>query len=350
VKDTVSIDHVTIGPGYPPYIIAEISANHHGDIQQALKLVELAKKSGANAVKLQTYTPDTMTLDSDKKDFLIQDGPWAGSTLYSLYKQAHTPWQWHEKIFARAGDLGITCFSSPFDETAVDFLETLNVPAYKIASFEMTDIPLVDYIAQKKKPVIVSTGLASVQEIADTVKRIQSIHDQIILMHCVSGYPAPASQYNLRIIPDLRKKMNVLVGLSDHTLGTATAIAGVSVGAVAIEKHFIEDRTHKGPDSAFSVEPDELAQLCRDSKTAWASLGEVSYALKPSEKENLKFRRSIYFVQDMEKGQTIKADHIRRIRPGYGLPPKYFNELIGRRVKTKIEKGTPASFDLLVDG
>lgn len=337
-----------IGSNFPPYIIAEISANHNGDINKALRLIEIAKESGADAVKMQTYTADTMTLDVDKDDFKIRSGLWKGYTLYDLYKEAHTPWDWHEKMFNHAKEVGITLFSSPFDETAVDFLETLNTPAYKIASFEATDTPLIEYIAKKNKPMIMSTGMANLEEITESVDVIKKAgNDQLVLLHCISAYPAMAKDYNLKTIQDLSQKFNVITGLSDHTLGTATSVASVSLGASVIEKHFIEDRNDKGPDSEFSLEPDELKKLCEETKIAWEAVGEVNYKRKAQEESNAVFRRSIYFSEDLDKGDIISKANIRRIRPGFGLEPKYFYELLGKKVIKNVEKGQPVSWDTI---
>lgn len=337
----IKIDNKLISANTPPYIIAEISANHNGDISKALRLIEIAKECGADAVKMQTYTPDTMTLDCDLDDFKIKGGPWNGYTLYQLYKEAHTPWEWHKIMFQKAKEVGITIFSTPFDETAVDLLEELNTPVYKIASFEVTDIPLIEYIAKKNKPIILSTGMANFEEITEAVNTIKKYHNKLIVLHCVSGYPTPPEQSNLKTISDIAQKFNVISGLSDHTLGTATAVASVALGACVIEKHFTHSRNDKGPDSAFSLEPHELKKLVEESKTAWSSIGSAGYERKEAEKDNVKFRRSIYFVKDMKAGDTITEDCIKRIRPGFGLEPKYFNSIIGKKVTTNITRGMP---------
>jgi N-acetylneuraminate synthase len=343
--------HITIagrliGADQPPYVIAELSANHNGRLDTALRLVEEAKACGADAIKLQTYTADTITLASDAEDFQITDGPWAGRTLHDLYQEAHTPWAWHEALFARANELGITIFSSPFDTTAVDLLESLDAPAYKIASFEAVDLPLIRYVARTGKPMIISTGLADQDEIQEAIDAARAGGcRQLCILHCVSGYPAPAGDYNLRTIPDMVARYGVPTGLSDHTLGNTTAIAAVAVGAVLIEKHFTLDRRGGGPDDAFSLEPEELRALCRDAKIAWEALGRVDYGRKSSERGNLKFRRSLYFVKDLQAGEVIPADAVRSVRPGYGLAPKHLDEVIGRTVLKAVRANSPVTWD-----
>ncbi|MBC98976.1 MAG: pseudaminic acid synthase [Halobacteriovoraceae bacterium] len=339
------IDGVKIGAGYKPYIIAEISANHNGDINKALRLIEIAKESGANAVKLQTYTADTMTIKSDREEFKIKGGLWDGHTLYDLYEWAHTPWEWHKKLFDKAKEVGISIFSTPFDESAVDFLMELKTPAFKIASFEATDIPLIEYIAKQGKPIIISTGMANIEEIEQAVNTIKKYNDQLVVLHCVSSYPTPPEEMNLRTIVDISERFNVISGLSDHTLGTTTAVVGVSLGASVIEKHFIESREDKGPDSAFSLEPYELKKLVKETSTAFSSLGCANYDRKSSEKENIVFRRSIYFTKDLKKGDEITKENIRRIRPGFGIAPKFYNEILGQVVNKDISKGTPVHWD-----
>ena len=344
----ISIAGRPIGPDYAPYIIAELSANHNGKLETALKIIEEAKKAGADAVKLQTYTADTITLDSDAEEFQIHGGLWDGKNLYQLYKEAQMPWEWHATLFEHARKLGITIFSSPFDNTAVDLLESLNAPAYKIASFEAVDLPLIKYVASTGKPMIISTGMADAEEIQEA---IDAAHEggckELAILHCVSGYPAPAEDYNLRTIPDMMNRFGLVTGLSDHTLDNTTAIASVVMGASVIEKHFTLDRSGGGPDDSFSLEPAELAALCRDSKTAWASLGQVDYGRKSSEQGNVKFRRSLYFVKDLKAGDVITADAVRSVRPGFGLPPKYLHEIIGQRVKKDILANTATSLDIL---
>ena len=337
-----------IGENHPPYIIAELSANHNGSLERALKTIKMAKSMGADAVKFQTYTPDTLTIDSDKEDFKIKGGLWDGLTLYELYKSAFTPFEWHEEMFNYAQSVGITCFSTPFDESAVDLLEDLNTPAYKVASFEIIDIPLIQYIASTKKPMIISTGMANKEEIQEAVDVArENGSNELILLHCISGYPTPVEQSNLMTIPDMKNYFGLPVGLSDHTLGIEVSIASIALGASVIEKHVTLDASDKGPDSEFSIEPDQLNSLCIKCKSAWEALGSAGYERKPVEKDNIKFRRSIYVVRDIDSGEVLTKENIRSIRPGYGLPPKYFNELIGKRVKSRVEKGTPLDWDML---
>ena len=337
-----------IGENHPPYIIAELSANHNGSLERALKTIKMARSMGADAVKFQTYTPDTLTIDSDKEDFRIKGGLWDGFTLYDLYKSAFTPFEWHEEMFNYAQSVGITCFSTAFDESAVDLLEDLNTPAYKVASFEIIDIPLIQYIASTKKPMIISTGMANKEEIQEAVDVArESGNNELILLHCISGYPTPVEQCNLMTIPDMKNCFGLPVGLSDHTLGIEVSIASIALGASVIEKHVTLDASDKGPDSEFSIEPDQLNSLCIKCKSAWEALGSAGYERKPVEKDNIKFRRSIYVVRDIDSGEALTKENIRRIRPGYGLPPKYFNELIGKRVKSRVEKGTPLDWDML---
>ncbi len=349
-KPYIEIDGRRIGADFPPYIIAEMSANHNGQLDTAYQLIERAQKAGASAVKLQTYTADTLTLNSTKPDFQINDGLWAGRTLHDLYEWAHTPWDWHKPLFEHGRKLGITLFSSPFDTTAVDFLEDLNAPAYKIASFEAVDLALIRYVAQTGKPMIISTGMADATEIAEAIDTArQAGCEQLVVLHCVSGYPAPAGDYNLRTLPDMAERFGVMTGLSDHTLDNATAIASVALGACLIEKHFTLDRQGGGPDDSFSLEPEELEQLCRDTRIAWEALGQVNYGRPSSELGNVKFRRSLYFVQDLAAGDLITAESVRSVRPGYGLAPKHLDEVIGKRVNTAVERHTAVSWDLLVD-
>ncbi|HGW5056989.1 TPA: pseudaminic acid synthase [Citrobacter koseri] len=337
-----------IGADFPPYIIAELSANHNGDINTAFRLIEIAKESGADAIKIQTYRPDTITIDCNKEDFQIKDGLWKGKSLYQLYEWAHTPWEWHQKLFEKAKEVGITMFSSPFDFTAVDLLEELDAPAYKIASFELVDLPLIRYVASKGKPMIMSTGMADEHEIQEAIDAAYGAGcKELVVLHCVSGYPAPAEDYNLATIPDMAKRFNVITGLSDHTIDNTTAVASVVLGANIIEKHITLDRNGGGPDDSFSLEPKDLVALCRDAKTAWMALGRVNYERKESEKGNLKFRRSLYVVKDVKKGEKLTSENVKSIRPGYGMAPKYYDEIIGTTVNQSLEKGTPLSFELI---
>jgi pseudaminic acid synthase len=345
---TIEINGRAIGSSHPPYVIAELSANHNGSIETALKLIDEAKRAGADAVKLQTYRPDTITLELDTPEFRINEGLWGGKTLYELYHEAHTPWEWHKTLFEHARHREITIFSSPFDATSVDFLESLDAPAYKIASFEAVDLPLIRYVASQGKPLIISTGMADEQEIQEAVEVSRSAGcSQLALLRCVSGYPAPSDEYNLRTIPDMQARFGTLVGLSDHTLDNTTAIAAVAMGASIIEKHFTLDRLGGGPDDSFSLEPTELNALCRDVKIAWQSMGSIEYGCKPSERANVKFRRSLYFIKPLHPGDVITEDAIKSVRPGYGLAPKYLPEVIGRRVKKPVCYGDPVTFDRL---
>ena len=338
-----------IGQEYAPYIIAELSANHNGSLENALKIIELAKSAGADAVKLQTYRPDTITLDSTSEEFCIKGGLWDGRTLYELYEQAHMPWEWHKPLFDYARKLGITIFSSPFDKTAIDLLEDLGAPAYKIASFEAIDLPLIRYAASTGKPLIISTGMADQTEISEAIEAARSSGcNELAILHCVSGYPAPAEDYNLNTIPDMIKRFELVTGLSDHTLDNTTAIASVVLGASIIEKHFTLDRNGGGPDDSFSLEPAEMADLCRDTKTAWYALGRVDYGRKSSEVGNIQFRRSLYFVKDMQPGDVITPDCIRSVRPGFGLAPKYYEEIIGGRIKIALSKNTPVMWEQFI--
>lgn len=339
---SIQIAGRAIGPDHPPYVIAELSANHNGSLNTALRIVEAAKQAGADAVKLQTYRPDTITLDCDSEDFRISGGLWDGRTLYELYEEAHMPWEWHKPLFDHARSLGITIFSSPFDTTAVDLLEDLNAPAYKIASFEAVDLPLIRYAAGTGKPLIISTGMADAEEIAEAIAAARDGGcRELAILHCVSGYPAPPEDYNLRTIPDMIERFGLVTGLSDHTLDNTTAIASVALGASIIEKHFTLDRSGGGPDDSFSLEPAELAALCRGAKTAWQALGRVDYGRKSSEQGNVQFRRSLYFVKDLKAGDVITADAVRSVRPGYGLPPKHLDAVIGKRVLKDTRSKTP---------
>jgi pseudaminic acid synthase len=350
MKPYITIDGQKIGPDYPPYIIAELSANHNGDINRAFKIMEEAKKSGADAIKLQTYTHDTITMDCDSEDFQIHGGLWDGQTLYELYKGAHMPWEWHKPLFEKAKELGITIFSSPFDFTAVDLLEELNAPAYKIASFEVIDLPLIARVAKTGKPLIISTGMATQEEISEAIETARDNGcSELVVLQCVSGYPAPAEQYNLRTIPDIAQRFNVLAGLSDHTIDNATAIAAVALGACLIEKHVTLDRNGGGADDSFSLEPSELTQLCRDSKTAWSSLGKVNYERTEAEQGNVKFRRSLYVVENIESGDILTKNNVRSIRPGFGIAPKHYFDILGKKAKQDIAKGTALQFQLFED-
>ncbi|MBL4873860.1 MAG: pseudaminic acid synthase [Rhodobacteraceae bacterium] len=351
MNKSITIDGTTIGIDHPPYLIAEISANHNGKIENALSLIEKAKVAGADAVKLQTYRPDTITLDCDSEDFRISGGLWDGRTLFELYEEAHMPWEWHAPLFAHARNVGITIFSSPFDTTAIDLLEDLNAPAYKIASFEAVDLPLIRYAASTGKPMIISTGMADAEEIAEAVSAAREGGcSELAILHCVSGYPAPPEDFNLRTIPDMIERFGLVTGLSDHTLDNTTAIASVAVGASIIEKHFTLDRTGGGPDDSFSLEPKEMAELCEGAKTAWSALGKIDYGRKSSEEANIRFRRSLYFVKDLQSGDIINADAVRSVRPGFGAAPKHLDQVIGSRVTIDTKANTPVILANLKSG
>jgi len=343
-RTEILIDGRAIGQDRPPYVIAEMSANHNGSLDRAFKLIEAAKTAGADAVKLQTYKPDTITLDSDSEDFQIRGGLWHGRTLYQLYAEAHMPWDWHKPLFEHASKQGITIFSSPFDRTAVDLLEDLNAPAYKIASFEAVDLPLIKYVAGTGKPVIISTGMADADEIGEAIAAARDGGCcQLAVLHCVSGYPAPAAEYNLRTIPDLITRFGLVTGLSDHTLDNTIAIVSIGLGVSIIEKHFTLDRNGGGPDDSFSLEPADLAQLCTSTRSAWESMGGVDYGRKSSEQGNAKFRRSLYFVKALKAGDVVTEDAVRSVRPGFGLAPKFLPELLGRKVVRDVAKNSPVS-------
>jgi len=333
-----------------PFVIAEMSGNHNQSLERALAILEQATRAGVNALKLQTYTADTMTIPSEKLDFFIHDknSLWKEQSLYELYKKAHTPWEWHKPIFDRARELGIVAFSTPFDTTAVDFLEELDCPIYKIASFEIVDLLLIKKIAQTGKPIIMSTGMATVAEIDEAVRTIRAEgNNQITLLKCTSTYPASPTDSNLRTISHLRELFNCEVGLSDHTLGIGVAVAAVALGATVIEKHFTLSRAEGGVDAAFSMEPQEMKMLVEETQRAWQALGKVHYGPTEAEKKSLVYRRSLYFVKDMSAGDVITPDCIRSIRPGYGLPPKYFDSLLGIAIRKNVKAGTPVSFDVL---
>ena len=338
----IKIDNKFIGNSYPPYIIAELSANHNGSLRRALSTITAAKKAGANAVKLQTYTADTMTIDSNKDDFKIKSGLWKNKRLYDLYKDASTPYAWHQKLLKHAQKIGITCFSTPFDETAADFLKKLKVPAYKIASFELNDLELIKHVAKNNKPIILSTGMSTLSQISRAVKAAKSVGTKkIVLLYCISGYPTPNKDFNLLTLQDLKKKFKVIVGLSDHSKSSIVANAAVSLGANVIEKHFKLDDDEDGYDSKFSINPRELKELCEETYSTWQSLGKINYKLKSSEKESIKFKRSLYFVKDLNKNEKISKNDIRKIRPGYGKDPSFFSKVVGKHVNRKITRGTP---------
>ena len=324
----------------PPYIIAELSGNHRGSLEKALKVIQAAKDVGVDALKIQTYTPDTMTINSNKSDFQISEGLWKGRSLYDLYAEAHTPYEWHEEMFSFAKKLGITIFSTPFDETAVDLLESLNAPAYKIASFELVDLPLIRYVASKGKPMILSTGMSDENEIEHALVAAREAGcKDLAILHCISGYPTPLEEANLSLINKLQSKFNVNVGLSDHTKGITASIIGTALGATIIEKHFTLSRAEGGVDSEFSLEPKEMKELITQCRNAKRAMGTGTFRRKNLELENKIFRRSLYFVEDIASGEMIKSHHIRRIRPGFGLAPRFLSKIIGRRLKKDVLKG-----------
>jgi pseudaminic acid synthase len=339
-----------VGPGCRPFIVAEMSGNHNQSLERALQIVEAAAAAGAHALKLQTYTADTMTLDLDEGLFHIGDPSnlWTGRTLYDVYREAHTPWEWHAPIFERCRALGMLGFSSPFDASAVDFLETLGVPCYKIASFENTDLPLIRKAAATGKPLIISTGMASVAEIGEAVAAARGAGCRdLVLLKCTSSYPASPENTNIRTIPDLRERFGCLAGLSDHTMGLGVAVASVALGAVLIEKHFTLRRADGGVDSAFSLEPAELASLVTETERAWQALGEVRYGPTAQEKTNALYRRSLYVTRDMKAGERFSAENVRAIRPGAGLAPKHYDEVLGRKARTALKRGTPLSWEVV---
>lgn len=336
-----------IGPDAPPFLIAEMSGNHNQSLDRALAIVEAAAASGAHALKIQTYTADTMTLDLDEGEFRVEHPLWGGQSLHKLYQQAYTPWEWHAPIFRRARELGLLAFSTPFDASAVDFLEDLEVPAYKVASFENTDLPLIRKVAATGKPMIISTGMATVAELDETVRaaRAAGCRD-LVLLKCTSTYPATPENTHLRTIPHLRELFGCQTGLSDHTMGVGAAVAAVALGATVIEKHFTLNRAEGGVDASFSLQPGEFGQLAVETERAWQALGEVRYGPTEAENNSLVFRRSLYIVADLRRGDRLTGDNLRAIRPGLGLSPKYFDQLLGMRVARDVSRGTPVSWDL----
>ncbi|MEB1806644.1 MAG: pseudaminic acid synthase [Bacillaceae bacterium] len=348
----IQIGKRLIGQDQKPFIIAEMSGNHNQSLERALEIVEKAAEAGVDAVKLQTYTAETMTLDVNEGEFFIDDEKslWRGNSLYDLYKEAYTPWEWHKAIFDRCHELGLMAFSSPFDETAVDFLETLDVPCYKIASFENVDIPLIKKVAATGKPMIMSTGMASVSELDEAVRTAREAGcTQLILLKCTSTYPASPENTNLTTLPHLRELFGCQVGLSDHTMGVGVAVASVVLGATVIEKHFTLSRAEGGVDSAFSMEPAEMKTLVIETERAWQSIGTIQYGPTEAEVPSLKHRRSLYIAEDLQPGDVLTKENVRAIRPGLGLPPKYLEQLLGKKVKQSVKKGTPLQLDLLLD-
>ncbi|HEY8617245.1 pseudaminic acid synthase [Phenylobacterium sp.] len=348
MSKSVTIAGRAIGPDQPPYVVAELSGNHNGDIGRALALIDAAKAAGAHAVKLQTYTADTITIDHDGPEFRVHGGLWDGRRLYELYQEAHTPWDWHERLFDHARSVGIDIFSSPFDPTAVAFLDGLGAPAFKIASFELIDLPLIELCARTGKPLVMSTGLASPQEITEAVAAARGAGcDEIILLHCTSGYPTPAAQMHLKTLQHIAAEHEVVVGLSDHTLGVAVSIAAVALGACFIEKHFTLSRAEGGVDSDFSLEPAELARLVEDTRTAWEALGTVRYDEAACEASSRDHRRSLYVTADVAAGQPLTPENVRSIRPGFGLPPKHLPEVLGRRAARDLKRGAPLDWTMV---
>ncbi len=349
-NSNIKVGNKAIGDNCPPFIIAEMSGNHNQSLERALEIVEAAAKTGAHALKIQTYTPDTMTLDIDEREFHISDQKslWAGTSLYKLYGEAYTPWEWHKPIFDKANELGMLAFSSPFDHTAVDFLETLNVPFYKIASFENTDIPLIRRVATTGKPMIISTGMATVAELDESVRAArESGCKDLILLKCTSTYPATSEDTNILTIPHMKSLFGCEVGLSDHTIGIGVSVASVALGATVIEKHFTLDREDGGVDSTFSMEPDEMAQLVVETKRAWQALGDISYGVTQAEKKSIQFRRSLYIVEDMKAGDEFTSSNLRAIRPGLGLPPKNIDIFLGKKISIDAVKGTALDWNFL---
>lgn len=344
----MKIGNREIGNGHPTYIIAEMSANHAGDIERAKEIIHAAKEAGADCIKIQTYTPDTITIDCDLPYFHISDGTWSGENLYQLYQKAFTPWEWQRELKEEADKLQIDFFSSPFDNTAVDFLEEIGVEFYKIASFELVDIPLIEYVASKKKPIIMSTGMATLAEIDEAVVAVRRQgNDDLALLRCASAYPAITDEMNLRTMQNMKETFGVPVGLSDHSMGAVGAVTAVALGASIIEKHFCLDRAIENPDSSFSMNPSEFKQMVKDVRQAEMAIGCVKYGPTRQEMGNLQFRRSIFCVKDIKKGEKITRDNVRIIRPGYGLVPKYYNEIMGQKALQDIRRGTPLQFDMI---
>jgi pseudaminic acid synthase len=342
-------DHA-IGLAVRPFVIAEMSGNHNQSLERALEIVDAAAKTGAHALKIQTYTADTMTLDVKDGDFLISDEKslWKGQCLYDLYKIAYTPWEWHEPIMRRAKELGLICFSTPFDDTSVDFLESLNVPAYKIASFENADLPLIRKVARTGKPMIISTGMATIAELDETVRTIREAgNNQFVLLKCTSTYPASPENSNVLTIPHMRELFQCEVGLSDHTMGVGVSVAAVAQGATVIEKHFTLNRADGGVDSTFSLEPEEMRQLVIETERAWQALGHIQYGPTEAEKPSMKFRRSLYIAEDVNAGDVLTPKNMRSVRPGMGLSPKYYDQMLGLRVTRDLKKGTPVSWHIV---
>ncbi|MDK2564645.1 pseudaminic acid synthase [Romboutsia sedimentorum] len=349
MEEYMNIDNIKLDEDNRCFIIAELSANHGNNINIAKRTIKAAKESGADAIKIQTYTPDTMTIDCDNEYFKINQGTiWDGRYLYDLYKEAYTPWEWHMELKEYANNIGLVFFSTPFDKSAVDFLETMNVPAYKVASFEITDIPLIEYIASKQRPVIISTGIATIDDIQEAIDACRRMNNNnIVLLKCTSSYPAKLEDSNLKTIEDLKEKFNVIVGLSDHSIDIEVSLAAIALGAKVIEKHFILDRDIGGPDSLFSLEPNQFREMVEGVRKIERAIGKVDYELDEKKIKNRELSRSLFIVEDMEPGDTFTSDNIRSIRPGFGLHPKYYNQVIGKTVNDRVKRGTPLSFDLI---
>ena len=346
MSNMIKINGRLVGDGAPAYIIAEMSANHAGSIERALEMIHVAKEAGADCVKIQTYTPDTMTIDCHNEYFNIEKGTWEGENLYSLYQKAYTPWEWHKQLRDEAAKVGIDFLSTPFDNTSVDFLEELGMSFYKIASFELVDIPLLEYIASRNKPIIMSTGMGSIEEITEAVDAIYSTGNrQLALMKCSSAYPAKSEEMNLATICDMKKRFDIPVGLSDHSMGAFSAATAVALGANIIEKHFCISRAIKNPDSTFSMEPDEFRDMVDQVREVEKAMGKVSYGVSKQEETNACFRRSLFVVKDIAVGEKLTPENIRSIRPAYGLKPKYYKEVLGKVAKHEIKRGTPLSFE-----
>lgn len=345
----MKIKDISINASSPVFIIAELSANHNGSLEVALETVRAAKRAGADCIKLQTYTADTITLDSQKDDFMIKGSIWDGKNLHDLYKEAYTPWEWHKTIFEEAEKQGLVCFSSPFDKTSIDFLENLDVPAYKIASFEITDIPLIEYAASKGKPIIISTGIAEQEDIElalDACRRMGN--NEIALLKCTSSYPAPIEEANMSMVKDLAERYNVVSGLSDHTMGATVPIVATALGAKIIEKHFILDRSIGGPDASFSMNEEEFAAMVKAVREAESAIGTIDYTLTEKQAAGKDFSRSLYVVEDIKVGEIITEKNVRSIRPGYGMHPKYYNEILGKKIAVNLEKGDSLKWDYII--
>lgn len=349
MKNDIKIGNKVIGENNPVFIIAEMSANHLQDFDKAVEIIKAAKEAGADAIKLQTYTPDTITIDCDNEYFQITQGTiWDGTTLHKLYQEAYTPWDWQPKLKEIAEKEGLICFSSPFDNTAVDFLEKMDVPAYKVASFEITDIPFIEYIASKGKPVIMSTGIANLSDIEEAVNACKRMgNNQIILLKCTSAYPSPMEEVNLKTIPNLSQTFDVITGLSDHTLGSAVSVAAVALGAKVIEKHFVLSRDEKGPDADFSMEPKEFKKMVEDIRNVEKALGKVTYELTEKQKKSKEHSRSLFIVKDIKEGEIFTEENVRSIRPGFGMKTKYINDILGKTVKMDLKKGTPMEWKFI---